>query len=292
MLSRRHRCQLQGVRGDRYQYVFVAGVTEVAYLRQALRQHYPGLQGIRPHVSIHVTLQEGYEDRAMTESGMHHYPIHVWKCPHSEKLSNPVIPRPFGIFGSAASCLRTPNGTDEVLDVTDVTQLTDEFCDSAVVALTRLHNDKSIRNHKTYKRKVTHAINILSAAKNPTVPPGQEMKTLAEFIPFMTAFSPVLPLRAGSHNLELTPLALRMQYQVAQKAALQAVHTSSFTVTGHDKLQTWQAGLQDLLTDMSKWAVEHPTAKPTICELAEHGARFAEALRECQGCLESRIPFE
>ena len=66
----------------------------------------------------------------------------------------------------------------------------------------------------------------------------------------------------------------------------------SATVTDHDKLQTWQAGLQDLLTDMSKWAVEHPTAKPTICELAEHGARFAEALRECQGCLESRIPFE
>ena len=282
MSSRRHRCQLQGVRGDRYQYVLVAGVTEVAYLRQALRQHYPGLQGIRPHVSIHVTLQEGYEDRAMTESGMHHYPIHVWKCPHSDRLSKPVIARPFGIFGSAASCLRSPNDTDEVLDVTDVTQLTDEFCDSAVVALTRLHNDKSIRNHKTYKRKVTHAISILSAAKNPTVPPGQEMKTLAEFIPFMTAFSPVLPLRAGSHNLKLTSLALRMRYQVAQKAALQAVHTSSFTVTGHDKLQTLQAGLQDLLTDMSTnelWS-------------DEYGARFAEALRECQRCLESRIPFE
>ena len=116
-------------------------------------------------MSIHVTIREGRDDGATTKSGLHHYPIHVWKCPHSDELPDPVVSRPFCVFGSAVSCLRVPNDVGGALCVTDVTQLTVAFCESVVAALTQMLRRNTTREHIAHTRKVSHVISILSAQK-------------------------------------------------------------------------------------------------------------------------------
>ena len=58
------------------------------------------------------------------------------------------------------------------------------------------------------------------------------------------------------------------------------------------KLQQWQATINDLLMDMSKWVVQRPGAHVRIRELIAQGNSFAIAIRECERCLEPAIPFQ
>ena len=221
-------CGFRDIRLNRFQYAFVAGTHRVEYLEDALRVNRPLLKGVDPHLSIHVTTREGYDDRATTESGMHHYPILVWKFPHSDVLPDPVFLRPFCVFGSAESCLRVPREVGSTHCVTEVAALTDEFCESVVVALTQLLERNTTRSkHRTHTRKIKHVKTILNAAVNTTSTPAEKLKTLSAFIPRMIDFCPPLTLRPGSHNAGLTELVPRLQFQVAYKASLEAVHSSS-----------------------------------------------------------------
>ena len=130
----REQCPYQDARA--FQYAFVAGVLHVEYLKEALQQRRPALQGVAPFVTIHVTTREGCDDRAMTECGMHHYPMLVWRHPHLDVLRDPVVPRPFCVFDSASSCLlREPGDGVGTVHVFDVADLTDSFRQSALSAL-------------------------------------------------------------------------------------------------------------------------------------------------------------
>ena len=57
----REPCPYQDARA--FQYAFVAGVLRVEYLKEALQQRRPALQGVAPFVTIHVTTREGFDAR-------------------------------------------------------------------------------------------------------------------------------------------------------------------------------------------------------------------------------------
>ena len=61
LLMSREQCPYQDARA--FQYAFVAGVLRVEYLKEALQQRRPALQGVAPFVTIHVTTREGFDAR-------------------------------------------------------------------------------------------------------------------------------------------------------------------------------------------------------------------------------------
>ena len=215
-----------------FQYVFVTGELNLDHLQSALQRHRPDLAGVIPDVSIHVTTREGHDDKATTESGMHHYPIHVWKYPHSDVLRDPVVWEPFCVFGSALSCLRASSDVGGPLHVTDVAELTDSFRESALSALELMNERNPGRTHRGYKRKVSLVMSILSTATDTANWTSKKLKSLAEVIPGMIDIPAVVPFRPGSRNVDLPNLIPRSQVQVALKAAVEAVHTSSLTYGG------------------------------------------------------------
>ena len=227
----REQCPYQDARA--FQYAFVAGVLRVEYLKEALQQRRPALQGVAPFVTIHVTTREGCDDRAMTECGMHHFPVHVWSHPHSDVLRDPVVLRPFCVFGSASSCLLIDASVYVgTVHVTDVAHLTDSFRESALSALELMNERNPGRTHRGYKRKVNLVMSILSTATNTANWTSKKLKSLAEVIPGMIDIPAVVPFRPGFRNVGLPNLIPRSQVQVALKAAVEAVHTSSLTYGG------------------------------------------------------------
>ena len=216
-----------------FQYAFVAGQLNVDYLQEALQLHRPALKGVDPFATIHVTTREGFDDKAMTECGMHHFPVHVWSHPHSDVLRDPVVLRPFCVFGSASSCLLIDASVYVgTVHVTDVAHLTDSFRESALSALELMNERNPGRTHRGYKRKVNLVMSILSTATNTANWTSKKLKSLAEVIPGMIDIPAVVPFRPGSRNVDLPNLIPRSQVQVALKAAVEAVHTSSLTYGG------------------------------------------------------------
>ena len=226
----REPCPYQDARP--FQYAFVAGLLHVEYLEEVLPHRRPDLQGVAPCVIINVTTREGCEDRATTECGMHHYPMLVWRYPHTDVLRNPVVPKPFCVFGSASSCLlEEPGDGVDTVHVRDVADLTPSFRQSALSALESLRQAAGTEN-KGYKRKLKHVMTILRTSTNTADWTSTKRKSMAEVVPSMAAIPALLPLRPGPHHKGLSDLVPKLQGQVALKAAVEAVHTSSLVYGG------------------------------------------------------------
>ena len=144
-----------------------------------------------------------------------------------------VHPMPLARLGSASSCLLIDASVYVgTVHVTDVTHLTDSFRESALSALELMNERNPGRTHRGYKRKVSLVMSILSTATNTANWTSKKLKSLAEVIPGMIDIPAVVPFRPGSRNVGLPNLIPRSQVQVALKAAVEAVHTSSLTYGG------------------------------------------------------------